>query len=68
MPRKGIYSSSTSTFRWKRGQFVAYQEAYLSSEYQPKEEKKDEKDKDEEKKDDKDRQAKDDEGREQGYG
>lgn len=64
--KEGIYSlDDLNPFGSSVAQFVAYQEVYLSPEYQVKEEKKDEKDKDskdkDSKSDDKDDTSKDDE-------
>jgi hypothetical protein len=67
--KEGIYSlDDLNQFGSSVAQFVAYQEVYLSPEYQVKEEKKDEKDKDSkdkdsksDDKDDKDDKSKDDE-------
>ena len=57
--KEGIYSlDDLNQFGGSVAQFVAYQEVYLSPEYQVKEEKKDEKDKDS-KSDDKDNEKKD---------
>ena len=58
--KEGMYSSTDlATFGGSVCQFVAYQDAYLSSEYLPKEEKKDDK-KTDSKKDDKKTDEKDD--------